>query len=156
MQGATETDFICNQWQSWCITLIKPLFMWKGKHAIKCLSGINQFISWSEISWRVSCQPLNAGSMELCCSLCAVPGSPWAHREKAELMLSNAHRKPFGTTISKCKLFFCQLSYELSSWHQRAWWNLHLLIWLKGKVVSAHKIQSINFVSQQLCKQMGC
>lgn len=58
--GATETDSICHPWQSWYIALIKPLFIWKEKHAIKHLSVINQFISWSYISWQVNCQPLNA------------------------------------------------------------------------------------------------
>lgn len=91
---------------------------------------------------------------ELCCSLAVVPRALYG--AKAKLMQSNARSNPFGKAISKCKLFFCQLRYELSSRHQRDWCNLLLLIWLKGKVVATHKIQSINFVSQQLCKQMAC
>lgn len=45
-QGTTKTDFMCNQPQSWCTALIKALFIWKEKHGMKRLNGINQLISW--------------------------------------------------------------------------------------------------------------
>lgn len=50
------------------------------------------------------------------CSLVAVPETLYG--AKAELMQCRTHRNPFGKAISKRKLFFCQLRYELSSQHQ--------------------------------------
>lgn len=96
---ATITDFMCNPWHSCCMAPIKPLFIRTEEiNAIKRLRGINQFISWSNISWQVNSQPLNAwmGVERL---PCCPSREPTGHRH------SNTHRNPFGKTLANVNSF---------------------------------------------------